>query len=99
MNGSGENGTITCLGKYHNRDGENLTINNTFTFNGNYIKQTELLGTALIVHVQLLIMMMSTGPTGQQCQSVPDLVERTVDREPRPRGENALESEEGNFAS
>ena len=38
VNGSGENGLITCLGKYHNEDGEEITIKDTFTFKGSIIQ-------------------------------------------------------------
>ena len=29
-----ESGTVTCTGNYHNNDGPNLTIKDTFTLNG-----------------------------------------------------------------
>ena len=94
---SGENYPITCLGKYDNQDGKKITIKDTFNFEGIIQHKLNLL---LPPAVQLLITMRSTGPAGQQCQCVPELMERTVDRdrEPESRRGNVAETEEDNSA-
>ena len=98
VNGSGENGPIMCLGKYRSRKvGEKITIKDTFTFKGSIVQHK--LNKLNPSTVQLLITMMPSGPAGYQYQSVPELEGRTVDREPRTREGNAVESEEDNFAS
>ena len=43
VNGNGENGPITCLGKYHKEDGEEITISDTFTLKGSIQLKINLL--------------------------------------------------------
>ena len=78
VNDNGEKDPITCLGRYYNKNGENLTIKDTFTLKGIIQHKLNLL---LLHFVQLLITMMSIGPAGQHGQCVPELMERTVDRD------------------
>ena len=47
VKGSSESGTVTCFGNYHNKDGDNLTIKDTFTLKGSirYTSLSRLLAT------------------------------------------------------